>query len=280
MAPKDRIMLCAGNSPAEWKQRVTPPGTSPPGKDLWQPPIPLPSTAAGCNSYLPRSSTLDRFLWTVQYLVAAGHYVLVDYHPMGAEQTSYDRALFVSEWAAVWRAITSLPSYQAQLKGRVFVDIMNEPDSMGLRWEASGGKPGTAHVNGRRAPCLLHAAPCNTHTAALPHVQDQRSAMRRPRSANQVPPRLSAACAGMTELYLDTMDALATLDPTTIFFINGAGQTGFKINWGNGFCTEPALIQQYGLSDPNPFFKALLSKPYRWGRRAAAGRLTGATHDG
>ena len=49
----------------------------------------------------------------------------------------------------------------------------------------------------------------------------------------------------------------------TIYFIEGGGQTGFDTCWGNGFVTDYNLINQYGLSDPNPFFQTLLTKPYR-----------------
>ena len=35
-----------------------------------------------CNGYLPTgTSTLSRYLWVVQYLVANGFYVVFDYHP-------------------------------------------------------------------------------------------------------------------------------------------------------------------------------------------------------
>ncbi len=44
--------------------------------------------------------------------------------------------------------------------------------------------------------------------------------------------------------------------------VSGTGQTKFGLNWGNGFITNPATIQQYGLSDPNPFFQELLRRPY------------------
>lgn len=67
----------------------------------------------------------------------------------------------------------------------------------------------------------------------------------------------------LKDLYLGAMDALWALTPgSPIFFIEGGGQTGFNTNWGNGFVTDKSLIQQYGLSDPNPFFQALLTKPY------------------
>jgi hypothetical protein len=36
-----------------------------------------------CDLLLPAdSSTIDRYLWTVQWFAANGYYVLIDYHPM------------------------------------------------------------------------------------------------------------------------------------------------------------------------------------------------------
>ncbi|CAL8461992.1 g1523 [Coccomyxa elongata] len=64
-------------------------------------------------------------------------------------------------------------------------------------------------------------------------------------------------------LYLQAMDALYPISPTTLFLIEGSGQSWQgAMNWGDGFITDPNLISQRGMSDPNPFFTALLSKPY------------------
>jgi len=115
------------------------------------PPVPLPRAGGDdvrCNSYLPSSSTLDRLLWVVQWFAANGFYVLLDYHPMGLEYTSYDTRGFVGNWTTLWRAVSCLPDFQADLRGRVFLDLLNEPDSIGQRWEAQqappGGHPGPA----------------------------------------------------------------------------------------------------------------------------------------
>jgi hypothetical protein len=48
-----------------------------------------------------------------------------------------------------------------------------------------------------------------------------------------------------------------------LFHIQGCGQTSFGITWGNGFVTDYGLIQNFRLDDPNPFFRALLTKPYK-----------------
>jgi hypothetical protein len=47
-----------------------------------------------------------------------------------------------------------------------------------------------------------------------------------------------------------------------LFIIEGAGQGPLGKNWGDGTCTDPAIIAARGLSDPNPFFTELLQKPY------------------
>lgn len=66
----------------------------------------------------------------------------------------------------------------------------------------------------------------------------------------------------MTRLYLDAMDALYAINSNVIFFIEGTGQLGLGTAWGDGFCTDPNVISANGLSDPRPFFDALLNKPY------------------
>eukprot|EP00775_Hariotina_reticulata_P003248 gene3248-3524_t len=193
---------------------VDPAYTGPVPSEIPAPSVPLPdvSTPGSCNLYIPGDGglTIQRFLWTVQWIVANGMYVLVDYHPMGMEQTSFNAEAFVSAWEEVWSAIACLPNFRRDLEGRVFVDILNEPDSQWQGWQAKQGK------------------------------------------------------AGMTELYLGVMDAIWELTPgAPIFFINGGGQGNYSgLNWGNGFVTDKKVIDEIFLSDANPFFQALMSKPY------------------
>ena len=47
-----------------------------------------------------------------------------------------------------------------------------------------------------------------------------------------------------------------------LFLVEGAGQGALGKNWGDGIATDPQVISSRGLSDPNPFFTALLQKPY------------------
>ena len=47
-----------------------------------------------------------------------------------------------------------------------------------------------------------------------------------------------------------------------LFLVEGCGQGSLGKNWGDGIATDPQIISSRGLSDPNPFFSALLEKPY------------------
>lgn len=52
------------------------------------------------------------------------------------------------------------------------------------------------------------------------------------------------------------------VSPTTLFLVEGCGQLGVAMCWGDGFITDHNIIAQTGISDPNPFFQTLLGKPY------------------
>ena len=52
------------------------------------------------------------------------------------------------------------------------------------------------------------------------------------------------------------------VSPSTLFFIEGCGQLGYAMCWGDGFVTDPGLIQQFGLTDPKPILNQILAAPY------------------
>jgi len=47
-----------------------------------------------------------------------------------------------------------------------------------------------------------------------------------------------------------------------LFIVQGCGQQPLAKNWGDGLATDAAVVAAMGLSDPNPFFSALMQKPY------------------
>jgi hypothetical protein len=76
---------------------------------------------------------LRRFLWQVQYLVAQGFYVLLDFASHRSEELNMQQPqLLAANWAALWRMLTELPGYQQHLAGRVFPDLVNEPRWAGI----------------------------------------------------------------------------------------------------------------------------------------------------
>ena len=49
-----------------------------------------------------------------------------------------------------------------------------------------------------------------------------------------------------------------------MLLIEGLGQQSYgSLNWGDGLITDRNTIARTGVSDPNPFFQELLTKPYR-----------------
>lgn len=69
---------------------------------------------------------------------------------------------------------------------------------------------------------------------------------------------------GQGQLYLDIFEALHKINPYVLFFVQGTGQKteGLVANWGDGLATSAALLKALPLSDPNPFFQALMKQTY------------------
>lgn len=145
----DVVRECAPTNEDQLKQRVTDPQiwSVAANKELPHNVSPMFNRQAGnCNTYLPGASNMDRFLFVIQQFIAQGMYVVLDYQPMGTENQAYDLNQFASQWALVWKKVTCLPNFGADIAGRVFVDVMNEPDSMGIRWEANNDRPGAQQL--------------------------------------------------------------------------------------------------------------------------------------
>jgi len=195
---------CTLASQAQIQASVTDP-SNPPITGAAIPPMISPPlrTAGKCDDYFPNTTTLSRFLWTVNFFAKNGFYVLIDDH--AEDQTVVTNK---SDWVKKWTDLVTLISQDPISKDKLMIDILNEPDNFGIQWEASNGLP------------------------------------------------------ALKDLYISVMDAIYPINPNALFFIEGTGQGGIGANWGDGFATDPTLISQNGLSDPNPFFKALMQKPY------------------
>lgn len=80
----NQIQKCSSSTKADWAKRATDPELSPQPdySSVPDPPISLhvlPKSRHLCNTYIPSNSTasIERLLWTIQYLVASGFYVVV-----------------------------------------------------------------------------------------------------------------------------------------------------------------------------------------------------------
>ncbi|CAL8461996.1 g1527 [Coccomyxa elongata] len=205
LAPQSYTASCSATTIDAVRQSVTPPGiTTPAGLDppqLTSPGDPLGASGV-CNADLPNTSAYARFLYVVRFFTANGFYVLIDNHLSFDNTAVSNTAQWLTWYKQLMTDIVQLPS----TRNRVMVDIMNEPDVLGLRWK--GTSP------------------------------------------------------DMTSLYLAAMDAIYSISPTTLLFVEGGGQLPYSMCWGDGFVTDTAIIAANGLSDPNDFFTTLLTKPY------------------
>ena len=68
---------------------------------------------------------------------------------------------------------------------------------------------------------------------------------------------------GMGAQYLAVMQAVTTVKPGTLFFLQGMGQAAAGANPGDGFVTNSIQITAQGLSNPLPFFTSLAGKAYQ-----------------
>jgi hypothetical protein len=96
---------------------------------------------------------MARFLWVVQYFVANGMYVLVDYHPEpgNAEPVTESVGVFSNNWLRLWSGLTCLPNFKTSLQGRVFLDLMNGEHFQQFNWACDPMWPNTWYWCGVQA---------------------------------------------------------------------------------------------------------------------------------
>lgn len=113
-----------------------------------------------CLSLLPNSTTLDRYLWSVQWFLANGLYVILSSSPASCGSNSnnsacatthsggsssssvgcvQDAAASADAWVRLWRAVVALPDFEGSVRGRVLLLLAQDPDSgsSGQQWASS-----------------------------------------------------------------------------------------------------------------------------------------------
>ena len=207
-SPKWLNTKCAPVPPDAVAAQTRPPSVS--AGAAGAPPAPRDAFAVStppgtCNSYMPQQNTLDRFLWTVDYLARNGLYVMLD-NQFNLDQTATQQpALWVQRWTDLATRLTQRYPIAASMS---LIDILNEPDAWGVGWTPQNGKPGYGDMS------------------------------------------------------LRVMDALHAVNPGFLYVLEGCGQANLAKNWGDGMAVDPDLVRDRRLTDPNPFFRALMARPY------------------
>ncbi|KAI8476261.1 MAG: hypothetical protein J3K34DRAFT_272387 [Monoraphidium minutum] len=230
---RGQVMECAAAARGAWAKRATDPEQKPQPEFSVAPDTPLHIKTEAwerdlCNTYVPSNETAlagERLLWTLQYLVASGFYVVLDYHPPATDPLPAAPKDFAYAWLKTWAAITCLPNFADDIRGRVVLDLLNEPDlalgGRGIHWQRAGATPGLDELYLTTMDALEELAPGD----GLFMVQGSTAA------ADEGP--------------------------------GGArGVNGFSLTPGDGFVSDPALIAAHRLSDPRPFLDELLQRPY------------------
>jgi hypothetical protein len=118
-----------------------------------------PSTDGGaadvCRTILPNTTTLDRYLWGVQWFVANRLYVVISSSGNGGNGGIQNPAAVADAWAKLWRAAVALPAFETSLKGRIMLQLAS--DTAAQQWESRNGTDGVK-VPGGCTPCLVCSA--------------------------------------------------------------------------------------------------------------------------
>ena len=154
---------------------------------------------------------------------------MLDYHPgidiPNAERSVLSVAEFVDGWKDVLSAVLeAVPA----ARGRLLVDLLNEPDGFALTWNSAGG------------PLSI------------------KSPSQDPKGLVFAPSRPS-----LNALYSAAMDALYPVCKECVFLIEGGGQSSVGgVHWGNGFITDEGFASKMNLQTPNAFFDAAIDAPW------------------
>lgn len=213
----DQAVACHPSSKAAWAKRATDPAMSPQPNLAAPLPDPavylhVPSARAGtCNTYLPGpgAAMVERLAWTLQFLSASGLYVVLSYKPRSADDVQLRSAQgFAQAWLQLWATLTCLPTYARDIRGRLLLDLVDEPDGAGIGWTSRCARA-QAHE-----PCVF-ACGCLTDAHLLLSAS----------SASNTP--------GLQQLYLAAMDSIeAATANDALYMLQGAGGKAFGLAAG------------------------------------------------
>jgi hypothetical protein len=140
--PRSYQQSCNTLTQASIVQATTNPSTNASPQSAPPPVSAAPQMPGVCNSYLPNSSTLDRFLYILKFFAKNGIYTLIDNH-LNLDPTAIENP---TRWAQYWGELATAISRDPDTAAYVLIEILNEPDSVKLRWEPYNGLPGVGDL--------------------------------------------------------------------------------------------------------------------------------------
>lgn len=155
LSPKRVTQSCNSNSQSTIVSSTKDPSSSAGISSAPSQRSPAAKTPGRCNSYLPEDSTINRFLAIVRFFAQNQFYILIDDH-LNYDTTAIDDP---DGWVQYWRRLAQSIKNDAVSAPWVMFDILNEPDSQDLLWEASGGKPGAGDLYLRAMDAIASVNP-------------------------------------------------------------------------------------------------------------------------
>lgn len=139
LRPVNKSIQCKVASEKHIVESCIPPWRKPPSKICSVRFVGVLPGGGVCNGYLENTSTVKRLISVVKTFVENGFYVVLDYHPMGMEPYALqDPRVVANKWTQLLREFKASRWWGPLFKGRLIVDVMNEPDSMRLGWAPVG----------------------------------------------------------------------------------------------------------------------------------------------
>lgn len=145
LEPAPVSQACNVDSAATVASSTTDPSVGNNGRSLPKQPVqPDPATKVPgqCSMDVPNDTVLNRFLYVMNFFARNGFYIMVDNH-LNLDNTAIDDP---DSWVDYWKQLATGITADPIASSYTMYDILNEPDSKDLRWEASDGKPGVGDL--------------------------------------------------------------------------------------------------------------------------------------
>ena len=159
LSPSSIVAPCNIDSQRTIAQSTLDPAANADASSAPGPVAPPTQTPGTCNAYLPGDTTINRFLAVVRYFAQQNFYVVIDNH-LNLDPTAVKDP---SGWAKYWQRLAGSIAQDPISAPWTILEILNEPDSKSLRWEAYNGLPGAGDLTLNAMQMIYDVAPNASH---------------------------------------------------------------------------------------------------------------------